>query len=101
MCQIAPKLSSLKIIHIYCLTVSGDQKSRHSVVGCLWLEVSREATVKLSARAVVSLKDSAGEASTLEVSCMVVGRIQLLPGFGQRFPSVPCHVDPSTGQLTT
>ena len=88
-----PKLSSLKIISTDYLTVSGDQKSRHSIAGCLWLKVFHEVAIKLSARDVVSLKDSTGEASTSKFPCMVVGRIQFLPDYWLEVSlgSLPCR----------
>ena len=63
---------------MYYLVVTLVQGSGRNLPGCLWLEVSHGAAVKLSVRAAVSSEDSARGGAVSKITCVVVVR--------------PCHV---------
>ena len=99
-------------MNIYCLAVSVGEESRRSLTGFSGTGSLLGLAVKGSARVVISPEDLTEGGSASKITHEVIDKIPFLLGcrtealssflaIGQRLPSVPHHVDLSTGLLTT
>lgn len=80
--------ASLWFFSCFLFSISESQKCKHSLSGCLWCSVPHKASIKMTAKAVVSSEGSTEGGSACRLTSVTIDW-------------VPCLVGPSLGQFTT